>query len=203
MFNLINTLKIWIQMLFLRIILITFLAATISSPAKADFFSDVTGILTDPLKIGKGSENLLRAVERAFIHAQRLQDEVDDDIRDYIDEIDGTISDTRVWFTGEREATIDQIDGIISNSLAEMSKLEKAFIADTRELIKCGSEVTAESLRDLLADALNDLGERKPRFKIFGITVGSLEIDAADIASPIEGFRRAKALYDNRIAAIT
>lgn len=168
-------------------------------PAYADFWSDTVGILTDPLKVGEGTDNLLHAVERASIHAERLHEEVNDDIRDYLSQIDTTVSDTRDWFSLERDATISQIERTVSRSLTRVTALEEAFILDTRDLVKCSVTVSANTLRGLLADSLNDLGERKPRFEIFGIKVGEIKINGADIPSPISGFRQAKALYEQVI----
>lgn len=190
-------------MSFPRFATIALVFGFISPPAHADFWSDAVGILTDPLKIGEGTENLLHAVERAFIHAERLQGEVDEDIRDYLTQIDTTVSDTRDWFSTEREATLEQIERTVSDSLTRVAALEKAFIADTRDLVKCSGEVTARSLRVLLADSLNDLGQRKPRFEVFGVRIGEIKIDAADIPSPISGFRQTKALYEQAISEVT
>lgn len=170
-----------------------------ASPARADFWGDVAGIFTDPFKISKGTENVLHAVERAAIHAERIQDELDDDIRVYLSQIDRTVSETRDSIT----ANIEQISQISDNAFAKLSELEKDFFYDSRELVKCSTEVTAFKLQSSLAQALNDLGERKPRISFFGVTVISAEIDAADISSPIEAFRRVKAAYDEKLKQVT
>lgn len=173
-------------------------ALLIASPANADFWGDVAGIFTDPFKIGKGTESVLHAVERAVIHAERLQGELDSDIRDYLSQIDQTVADTRNSIT----ANIEQISQISENAFLELSQLEKSFFHDSRELVKCSTQVTAFQLQSSLAQALNDLGERKPRISVFGFTVISAEIDAADISSPIEAFRRVKAAYDEKLRQV-
>ena len=169
-----------------------------ANPARADFWSDVAGIFTDPFKINEGTENVLHAVERAAIHAERLQGEIDSDVRDYLKQIDKTVAETRDSIS----ANIEHIGQISNNAFLKLSEIETRFFFDSRELIKCSTQVTAFQLQSSLAEALNDLGERRPRISILGWTIISAEIDAADISSPIEAFRRIKAAYDEKLLIV-
>lgn len=178
------------------------IGVSVPSVAVAGFLSSVTGIFTDPLKLSKSSENLLSSVERAAIHAERLQGEVDRDFRDYLEEIDNTIADTRNWISEERAITVRETDRIVSESFEKIAKLERSFFDNTKELVKCSGVVTANVLKGLIADSLNDLGQRKPRFLFFGFEIGTLTIDPADVPSPIAGYRRVRALYDAAIREV-
>jgi hypothetical protein len=57
--------------------------------------SDAWGVLTDPLKLKDGSENILLAAKEArdaIVGLRRLQDETDSDIRFYLKDIDAKIN---------------------------------------------------------------------------------------------------------------
>lgn len=184
----------------IRCLIVAASMALVSTPTNADFWSDAAGILTDPIKLNKGSENIIHAVERANIHAEKLRQRFNDDIAVHLKKFDGTVSDTRTWFSSE----VDKIDKNIDKYFDKVSQLEKSFISDTREMVKCSVEVSSDIIKSNLAKSLNDLGKRKPRFVIFGfIKIGEIKLDSTDITSPIEGFREAKNRYDSILSGVS
>lgn len=161
------------------------------SPARAGFFEDAWGVVTDPLKIGKGSDNAVHAVERLAIHVARIQRQLDESAKNRIDQVGLILRQTKF-----------DIDDSIAKMFAEVATFQTKFFADTAELVRCSGEITGEAIRSNLAKALNDLGQRKPKIVIFGWVIVTAEIEARDIESPIDSFRRVKSLYDQKLAKI-
>lgn len=162
-----------------------------ASSALAGFFEDAWGVVTDPLKIGKASDNAVHAVERLAIHVERIQRQLDESAKNRIDQVGLVLRQTKF-----------DVDDSIAKMFAQVASFQTKFFADTAELVRCSGEVTGEALRSNLAKSLNDLGQRKPRLKFFGWTILTAEIDENDIESPIESFRKVKLLYDQKLAKI-
>ncbi|MBS7534822.1 hypothetical protein KHC28_14255 [Ancylobacter sonchi] len=161
-------------------------------PANADFFGDVWGVVTDPFKIGRASENIVHAVERAAIHISRIQKDIDSSAEARINQIQGVLRDTKL-----------NLDDSIDKALTRISSISDKLFLDTSNLVRCSTEEAARSIQDHLSQSLNDLGRRKPRIAVFGWTILTAEIDSQDITSPIASFREVKAIYDQKISAIS
>lgn len=163
--------------------------------ANAGFLDEAWGILTDPLKLGKSSSNLLRTVDRAAIHAERLEGKLNSDLRDRLSQLDGTIKETREFLN---RATAERIDQLTNNITA----LQVDFFQKSATVIKCSVNVTLNEAQVAIANTLNDLGKRKPGLSLFGFTIFEVEIEASDINTPIEGFREIKKLVDRKLADV-
>lgn len=164
--------------------------STVSS-AHAGFFEDAWGVVTDPLKIGKASDNAVHAVERLAIHVERIQRQLDESAKNRIDQVGLVLRQTKF-----------DVDDSIAKTFAHVASFQAAFFADTAELVRCTGAVTGEAIRSSIAKSLNDLGQRKPRLKLFGWTILWAEIDPEDIESPLDSFRIVKSLYDQKLAKI-
>lgn len=168
-----------------------FFAALVTAPAKADVFGDFVGILTDPLKLGKASENAIHAIERLNIHVETLVGRVDSSVYERLNQV-ASIS---------RNIKID-IDDSIQRSFVQIEALQAKIYSDTADLLRCSVEENAENVRSHLSRALNDLGKRKIRLEIFGFPILWAKIDPQDIDSPIEFFREYKKLKDGKLAEV-
>jgi hypothetical protein len=174
-----------------------------ATPTNAGVLDEAWGVVTDPLKIGKGTENIIAAVERAMIHIERIQDKLGRDANQILDRVDKTIGDTRKDVFKMIDATGFVARDVTNNAFAKLAVLQTSMIRDVRDLVKCTTEVTLFQAQTTLAQSLNDLGERKPRIEIFGWTIVSAKIDPQDIDNPMQAFRRVKALYQTKLDAVS
>ncbi|MCV9964539.1 hypothetical protein OIU34_21855 [Pararhizobium sp. BT-229] len=186
----------------LRLILpaLVLLSAT---PTNAGLLDEAWGVVTDPLKIGKGTDNIIAAVERAMIHIERIQEKLGKDANQIMDRVDKTIGDTRKDIFKMIDATGGVAESVTNNAFAKLTVLQTSMIKDVRELVKCSTEVTLFQAQTALSRSLNELGERKPRIEIFGWTVLTAKIDPQDIDNPMQAYRRIKALYQTKLNAVT
>lgn len=178
-----------------KISIIYFSIVLFSTPANAGFFDEAWGILTDPLKLGKSSSNLLRTVDRAAIHAERLEGIINDDLRDRLSQIDDTIKESREFINDAAEEKIDQITNNIS-------ALQVDFFQKSATLLKCSTVVTLNEAQVAIANTLNDLGKRKPGLTFLWITIFEAKLEATDIPDPIVGFREIKKLVDKKLTEV-
>lgn len=186
-----------------KIHLVAALFALSASEVEAGFLDEAWGVVTDPVKIGKGTENIIAAVERAMIHLERLQAKLGEDANNILEHVDKTIGDTRKDIFKMIDEGGNVAKDVTDNAFARMTALQTSMIKDVRELVKCSTEVSLFQAQTALAKSLNDLGERKPRIEIFGWVVLSAKIDPSDIDNPMKAFRRVKALYQSKLDAVT
>jgi len=170
--------------------------------ARADALDDARGILTDPFKIGKGTENIMDAAERTMIHLQEIQNQFGKDADRILGKIDKTLAETR-------QDLLKGIDnaGIVGqkvtdNAFLRMSDLEHSTFLDATNFVKCSVVTSLQQVQTSLAQSLNQLGERKPRIEIFGWVVLSAEIAPVDIQSPMASFRNIEAIYQAKLDAV-
>ena len=182
---------------------IAILALLSATQAKAGFLDEAWGVVTDPLKIGKGTENIISAVERSMIHLERIQEKLGENANQVLDRVDKTIGETRRDVFKMIDETGHVAESVTNNAFAKMTALQTNTIKDVRELVKCSTQVTLYEAQTALARSLNDLGERKPRIEFWGWTILSAKIDPQDIDNPMQAFRRVKALYQAKLDAVS
>lgn len=170
--------------------------------AEANFLSDVRGILTDPLKLDKSSQNLLELADRTAIHIERIEGQINSDAKDRLDQIDKTLRDTREFIANEVVVGANMADQFIDNAFNNINDLQNNFFQKTSDLVKCGTAVSADLVQSKIASSLNDLGLRKPRLTIFGWTVLEVKFDQQDFPSPIDAFRTLKKLTAKKLDEI-
>lgn len=126
----------------LKIYAISALMLLSVSPARANVFGELWGVITDPFKISKGSENVLAAAERTMIHLERIQQQLGNDANVLLDKVDKTISDTRRDVSQMIDLTGNVAKGVTDNAFLKLSALQTSMITDVRNLVKCSTEVT-------------------------------------------------------------
>jgi hypothetical protein len=179
------------------------LALLSATPTNAGFLDEAWGVVTDPLKIGKGTDNIIAAVERAMIHTERIQEKLGKDANQILDRVDKTIGDTRKDMFKMIDAVGGVSESVTNNAFAKLNLLQTSMVKDVRDLVKCSTEVTLFQAQTALSRSLNQLGERKPRIVIFGWVVLTAEIDPQDVDNPMQAYRRINALYQTKLNAVT
>lgn len=175
-----------------KVFIIFALIVCTTGPVQANVFKDFIGILTDPLKVNRASENAIQAIERAAIHADRIRKDIDADAQRRLEQFNGIIVENRIALRKDMDATLEVFFDRLSN-------FQLQFILQTADLVRCSTEESSVILRNALSEALNNLGKRKPRLVLFGWVVISAEIEPQDIKSPIESFRELEQLYKERL----
>ncbi|TGT93873.1 hypothetical protein [Mesorhizobium sp. M5C.F.Ca.ET.164.01.1.1] len=166
-----------------------FLAVWMTASAHADFWKDAVNVITDPLKLDAGTENLIHAVERADLMLKDLKKSLDEsgktidkNIREYLVGVDSVIQKTFV----RGELTI-------SSAFKQVSDLEKRIMADAGRFVRCSAATAFDQMQVALAKALNTVGETRPRFVLLGyFELGAVELTPQDITNPIESYDRLK-----------
>lgn len=93
-----------------------------------NFGTEAWGILTDPLKLGKSSSNLLEAVERSAIHIERIEGKVNDDARERLEQIDKTIRETRDKLEEVTDHAFDRTEQITNLALFSSTNCRMIFL---------------------------------------------------------------------------
>ncbi len=105
-----------------------------ANPSSADFFEDVWGVATDPLKLGKASTELSDSVERTMIQLRSLEGVANSHATERLEQI--------------RSIVKDAIDGSydeVQKSIKSMRELDKQVNKDAMNLVynvKCASDIT-------------------------------------------------------------
>lgn len=170
--------------------------------AQAGLLDDAWGVVTDPFKIGKGTENIVNGVENAMIHLERVQKQFGEDADRILGKVDKTIAETRKDVFKAIDETGKVARSVTDNAVLQLSRLEKTMVQDAGDLIKCSTQTTLFQIQTTMAESLNQLGERKPRLEIFGWTILSAKIDPVDITNPMQTFRKIRAIYQAKLDAI-
>jgi hypothetical protein len=191
------------QVFFLLVLLVQYLilppeADSAGSPER-HVLSDVAGIVVDPLKIERGSENVLKStkiisasLDRTLLQLKQLQEKTDLDIRSYLAQIDEIVTsvNSTIYEEGQR------VEQIILTLADKAESLENQAHQDAIDLIwrvQCAIEVTAtDTVQRALADALNSIRASEPTFVVFGIPTGKLNLQPVDIKDPDIVYRAIK-----------
>lgn len=186
------------RMLLARIGSGTFFFAWMMSAAHADFWKDAVNVITDPLKLDAGTENIIHAVERTDLMLKDLKKSldasgatIDKNIRDYLGNVDNVI-----------QKTFDRTEMTIASAVTQIAGLEDKILNDAGRLVQCSTATTLDQMQTALAKALNTVGESRPRFVIFGWEIGAIEITPQDITNPIESYDRLKTAAFKRLNAL-
>lgn len=193
---------------------ITFAAALLfSTNVNADIVSDAWGIATDPLKLDAATENSLQAIREARSAALaviaatgELQSELDSDIRDYLLELDGMISD---------------IDALGASFIGEISSLTARITNHAIQVlqevectaIRVGENTVGDQVINRLPVILTDntviyqmpFGTQRRRvlggiLPWFGEEPATLVIDKREGLSDFDEFRRIEEAYLESLA---
>ena len=159
--------------------------------ARANFFQDVWGVVTDPLGLRRSSATLSDAVERALIQLRELERDANSDVRERLEQIRSIV----------REA-LSGADGAIAKALAAMLELEARTNQDALRLIyraQCSVSDLQTQFRETLARMIVDLKNANPGVDIFGYRAISTGINGIVIENPDQAYRSTR---DATLAAL-
>jgi len=146
--------------------------------------------------VGKdGAREVARAVDRASLNLNRLQNDLDVDVREYIAELD-QISASRLEEAKEAvNIGTDSILGIAKLALKDIKNLESKAYYDAKDLLRqtqCLGEQYSQTLKETLKDAIEIISESEAKVKIPVLGTARFEIKIVNIKSPFEAYETAK-----------
>ena len=191
----------------LTIAVLLFLVSLLPSYSTADLFSDAWGAFTDPFKLQAGTENALNAVREArnaILGLQTLQEDLDEDVRFYLKDVDRKIDKV-----GElTAATVAQI-------AQETREIEKRVFEDILVVLRRTECAAIRTTKDIFDDApipswlKNDdrifqlpFGEKERSFLglRFGKTSKVVTIESVSSLTPFELYLRVEDIYLTNIS---
>lgn len=169
------------------------LTPVLSPVANADAVSEFAGIITDPFKLGRASDNMLQSVEKINAMLKELEGRTNQDLRDRIAQVqalvDGVISAV--------DRNVKDVAAIITNAEAQINQLEKTILYDAEELlskVQCTVRVVVDQdIESGLSKILDQLRAANPTLTLFGIPVWKLTVKQIMAEDPIEAYRATKA----------
>jgi len=173
----------------LRITLVFMLAIgclLLTNSCRANLLGEAYGIVTDPLKLAKGSQNILDSV----IRVQGLMKDLDSmevrtnkDISDRLMQVKG--------ITDQVIAAVDRNVAVAVTLVDQMNQLEKDIFARAEGLIEKARCLVANTMDELdteLKRAALTLKTANPRITLLGIPIINLTTSEVKIDDPWQGY---------------
>jgi hypothetical protein len=169
---------------------------TYSRSAHADLLGDLAGIVTDPLKFGKMSENFKDAVLQALSQINALADKANGIAKARLEQLKGIVDDAIQGGVAAEQLAFD-----------ELMKLENKIYNDIQTIltdVQCATIVAAEgTLQSALIAALKNIAATQPTLSILNIPVAKLSTSSPpDLPKPDVAFYKVRDEVKARLDAI-
>lgn len=179
--------------------LIPFLA----SPAKANTVGDdFSGILTDPLKLGKASDNILQAVERMqamLSQAASLEATANAHLAARIQDVKDIV--TNVLNAVDQQ--VGNLKQIIADAELNIALLEAKIFQDIKAIlyqVQCVAQnIGTQQLQQAIVSSIATLKAADPGIKILGIKIVGTNLNTVEVQDPDQMYRSMKAGYEKRL----
>jgi hypothetical protein len=166
---------------------------SLASAAHADVLSDIGGVITDPFKLGKASENILESVNRINAMLQELEGKTNQDLKDRIAQVqtlvDGVISAV--------DRNVKDVKEIVANAEAQINKLEEKIVSDAEELlhkVQCTVRVILDQeIENGLTKIVEQLRSANPALRLFGIPIANITVRQIKTEDPFDAYLETKA----------
>lgn len=182
-----------LRVFLIALTILSLIFSTVYTPRAHAFPSlgDALDLVFDPLKLGKGSTQILEAVERIQTVASELRDlegKTNDDLKARIEQVQ-TIIDNVISAVDRNVANLSEI---IANAERSLANLEQQIYKDAIDLLyraQCVAEVvTSDQLQRGVAKAVQTLAQAHPRIRLLGITIIDLSSDNIKIDAPDQAY---------------
>lgn len=183
----------------------TFALSSVSSPARADVIPDFSGVLTDPFKLGRASDNILQSVERMQLMLNKvgeLEATTNADLAARIGEVKVIID--KVIDAADRDlVTLKQI---IAQAEADIASLENTIYHDVERIldrVQCVAQNMATiQLQQAVASAADALNQADPSIKLLGFKIIDLRTSKVQITDPDLAYTSIRDGYLKRLATL-
>jgi len=158
------------------------------APANADVLSQVGGIVTDPLKLGRASDNILQAVNQINAMLRELEGRANQDLKDRIAQVqtlvDGVITAV--------DRNVKDIKDVIANAELQITQLEKKIVSDAEELlnkVQCTVKaIVDQDVEGGISKVIDQLRDANPALTLFGIPILKLTVKQVRAQDPFRAY---------------
>ncbi len=163
---------------------------------------DAVGVVTDPFKIGKGSEELAAVAERTMIQLRELEKNTNLDIKDRLEQVRTIVAD----FDRSASLNIKAVDSLAQNAIAQLRSLESQSYGDAIKLlyrVQCVSEVVLmDQLQRSLAEVVKNIIAADPGVTILGVKVAGVDLKEITITDPDMAYRSVRETYERDLGGV-
>ena len=166
--------------------------------ARADIIGGVAsvaggiwGIAVDPLKLGKGSENILASVERiqaALDQASKIEATTNADLQARLDQVQDIVNKVQ----DAVDHDLDHLATIVSEAEKNISDLEQKIYTDVSDLIykgQCAVQYAATvQFQQAIADAVSNIHDADPGIDILGFRIINFSTKKIEIVDPDKAY---------------
>lgn len=184
---------------------VLFLASFVVVPnpsQAASFVDDIWGVVTDPLKLEKGSKELANALDQTLAELRELEQVANRDVGERIEQLRLVVAD--VITAIDRNAA--NLKGTVEGALKTVRDIEEKAYRDAVNLIyrgQCVAEVfTSDQLERSLAKLIEEIIAANPGINMLGIRVGGLTVNSVTITDPDQAYRSTKKYYLGKLKTI-
>ncbi len=170
--------------------------------AHAFAIGDIPDLITDPLKLGKASQNILEAVERIQLMLNQLSNiegTVNQDLKARIDQVKGVVDE--VIAAADRGE--DALKQILAQAENTVLSLERQIYIDAESLIdqvQCVAQnIASVQIQEAIANAVAELKQSNPGISLFGIRIVNLDLKQVIITDPDQAYISVRDGYLKRL----
>jgi light-regulated signal transduction histidine kinase (bacteriophytochrome) len=152
--------------------------------ASGNFFQDLLGVVTDPLKLKAASSELSESIERSLIQLNELESKTNYDVQQRLQQIHAIADEI-----------IQKGDAAVADALNRMTALERKINNDAFALIaraECAAENVNARLQVALVDIMKQLIKADPRVEIAGFKAAEFIVNPVPIQNANEAYMDAK-----------
>ena len=164
-----------------RAFIIAVVLGLATSVARANFFDDLAGIATDPLKLNASSVRLSDSIQRALVQIDALEVHGDSIAQQRLDQVRSIVA-----------FALQGGQAVENEAFNKMSSLENQINGDASRLIyqaKCATIVALNGqLQQAIVDATANLSKSDPSIHLFGIKLLDLEFKKVTIENPDQAY---------------
>ncbi len=161
----------------------------------AGFVDDIHGVVTDPVKLGKASEELSNAVDRTLNGLRELEQVANQDVTARIEQLRMIVAEV----IAAVDRNVADLRETVNTSLRKVQDIEEKTYRDAIDLMyraQCKVEVfTSDQLERSLARLIETIIDANPGITILGIRVGGVSVKSVTITDPDKAYVSTKRYY--------
>jgi len=175
------------------------------SPARADVLGDIGGILTDPLKLGKASQNILESVQRLQLMLNQigsLEATTNSDLADRILQVKDVVDEV----IAAVDRNVANLSQIIAQAEMQIASLEQTIYLDAQSIldkVQCVAQnIATIQVQEAVANAVSALSDADPSIRFLGIKIIDLKARKVQITDPDQAYISIREGYLKRLSAL-
>ena len=151
------------------------------SAATASFWTDLGGVITDPLKLQSSSKEVSASLQRTMFQLDQLESQSNYDIADRINQVSQVVNEA-----------LSGSEALEAKAISDANNLEQQVNSDAINLIyniQCTTDVILNGqLQQSFASLLNKFGDAQLSLHIFGIKVADLQSKKVSVQNPDQAY---------------